>query len=158
MLGDYKAAAGGTRDSGGAWIRDGYWHRTNGTPQITGDRPAVGVEALAIMHACGGKMRWNKGGAQAFWDGPRAESRPGRHPTKKPPWLMEALIRDFTDPGDLVFDPTAGEGTTGEACIKLGRRFIGCEIDPKYHAAGLARLIRADARPKQVGLFGADSV
>ncbi len=150
MLGDYKCAAGGVRDDGGTWIREGIWRRTNGTPQITGDRPAVGCEAIAIMHAPGGRMRWNRGGGDAFWMGPRAESRKGRHPTKKPEWLMEALVRDFTDPGDLVFDPTMGEGTTGEACLKLGRRFIGCEIDPRYFAMAQERLARAAARPRQV--------
>ena len=47
----------------------------------------------------------------------------------KPLWLMRALIRDYTRPGDLVFDPCCGSGTTGVACIEQGRRFIGCDID-----------------------------
>lgn len=156
MLGAYLAAAGGWRTPGsnvGAFVRDGTWHRTNSAPQKTGDRPAQGCEALAIMHRPGGKMRWHRGGHQAFWEGPIAEKRAGRHPTKKPLWLMEALLRDFTDPDDLVFDPTGGEGTTGEACMKLRRRFIGCEIDPKYHAAGVARIGRAAAGLKQTEWF-----
>ena len=171
MLGDYKRAAGGSRSSGGAYVRGGIWHRTDSAPQITGDRPSAGCEAIAIMHALGGKMRWNRGGAQAFWDGPICRDPSRMHPTKKPRWLMEALIRDFTDPGDLILDPTMGEGTTGEAALALGRRFIGCEIadgidpatgkhDPKrdYFAAAVRRLERADARPKQVMLIGTDPV
>jgi site-specific DNA-methyltransferase (adenine-specific) len=150
MLGDYKRAAGGTRNQGGAWIRDGYWHRTDGAPQKTGDRPAVSCEALAIMHARGGKMRWNNHGAQAFWEGVKARGEPGRHPTKKPPWLMAALIRDFTDPGDLIFDPTCGEGTTGVEAIKLGRRFIGTDIDRRWVDKAAAALAREGARPKQI--------
>jgi site-specific DNA-methyltransferase (adenine-specific) len=55
---------------------------------------------------------------------------------------MEALIRDFTDPGDLVCDPFAGSGTTGVAAIRLGRRFIGWERHPKFHADATARLER----------------
>lgn len=153
MLGDYKRAVGGSRDAGGGYIRDGYWHRTNGVPQRTGDRPAVACEAIAILHRPGGKMRWNRGGEQAMWKGPKCADERRMHPTKKPLWLMEALVRDFTDPGDLVFDPTMGEGTTGEACLKLGRRFVGCEIDPKYHAAAVARLTRAAASPKQIDMF-----
>lgn len=158
MLGDYKRAGGGSRDAGGGYIRDGYWHRTNGVPQRTGDRPAVACEAIAILHRAGGKMRWNRGGDQAFWKGPKCADPRRKHPTKKPLWLMEALVRDFTDPGDLVFDPTCGEGTTGEACLRLGRRFIGCEIDPKYHAMAVERLGREASRPKQTGLFGQESV
>jgi len=53
---------------------------------------------------------------------------------------MEALVRDFTDPGDLVLDPFAGSGTTGVACKRLGRRFLGWEKDPKYHAIAVKRI------------------
>jgi site-specific DNA-methyltransferase (adenine-specific) len=151
QLGAYEMAGGET------FLRSGLWVRTNGTPQISGDRPAQGGEGIAILHRLGAK-RWNRHGDRGVWTGPICKDARRMHPTKKPLWLMEALLRDFTDPGDLVFDPTCGEGTTGEACIKLGRRFIGCEIDPKYQAAALARLTRADAKPKQIGLFGAGSV
>jgi site-specific DNA-methyltransferase (adenine-specific) len=43
----------------------------------------------------------------------------------KPLWLMEALVRDYSRPGDLVVDPCAGAGTTLVACQRLGRRAIG---------------------------------
>lgn len=105
------------------------------------------------MHRPGGKMRWNRGGSQAFWEGPICRDPRRVHPTKKPLWLMEALVRDFTDPGDLVLDPTGGEGTTGEACVRLGRRFVGCELDPKYHAAGVERIMRAANGLKQTEMF-----
>lgn len=62
------------------------------------------------------------------------------HPTQKPLALMAALVRDFTDPGDLVCDPFAGSGTTGVACRRMGRRFIGWERDPKYHAIATRRI------------------
>ena len=163
QIGAYACGVG--RES---WVRGGIWVRTDGTPQISGDRPAQGAEGIAIMHRAGPK-RWNRGGHRGVWTGPICRE-PGRmHPTKKPRWLMEALIRDFTDPGDLILDPTMGEGTTGEAALALGRRFIGCEIadgidpatgkhDPKrdYFAAAVRRLERADARPKQAMLLGTD--
>jgi DNA modification methylase len=47
------------------------------------------------------------------------------------------------DPGDLILDPFAGSGTTGVAAIRLGRRFIGWERDPKYHAIAVKRLTAA---------------
>jgi DNA modification methylase len=63
--------------------------------------------------------------------------------TEKPLPLMESLVRDFTDPGDLILDPFAGSGTTGVAAIRLGRRFIGWEKDPKYHTIAVKRLTAA---------------
>ena len=50
-------------------------------------------------------------------------------------WAMYYVER-LTDPGDIVFDPFMGVATVGEACIRLGRRFIGAEIDPDvFHMA-----------------------
>lgn len=145
MLAAYQDAAGE------AWIRDGLWIRTNGTPQKTGDRPAQGAEGIAIMHRPGRK-RWNGGGRAAVWTGPICSDPTRRHPTKKPLWLMEALLRDFAEPNDIVFDPCAGEATTAEACIRLGLRFIGCEIDPVKHRWGVERIARAAAAGVQMTL------
>lgn len=68
------------------------------------------------------------------------------HPTQKPLKLLNELIERYTSPGDTVFDPFAGSGTTGVACIKRGRNFIGCEIDPHYHAIAVRRLEDAAAQ------------
>lgn len=56
----------------------------------------------------------------------------GIHPTQKPVELMAALVSLFSRAGDTVLDPFAGSGSTGEACVSLGRRFIGIERDGKY--------------------------
>jgi site-specific DNA-methyltransferase (adenine-specific) len=58
----------------------------------------------------------------------------------KPLRLMDALVRDYSRPGDLVCDPFAGGGTTALACSSLGRRFVGSEIDPETYAAAMKRL------------------
>ena len=60
----------------------------------------------------------------------------------KPMWLMQALIRDYTRPGDLVADPTAGGATTLIAAHTLGRRAIGAEMDPQTAAKAQARIDR----------------
>lgn len=155
MLGDYQRAA--NFDGEERYVRGGIWPKSNPTPQKTGDRPAQWGESCAIMHRTGRK-RWNGGGRPASWAGPGDNDPTAQHPTKTPLWLMEAWLRDFAEPGDIVFDPTMGEGTTGEACLRMGLRFIGCEIAPKYHAMAVARLARADrvgvqlvlpARPKK---------
>ena len=54
------------------------------------------------------------------------------HPTQKPVSLMEYLIKTYTNEGDTVLDFTMGSGTTGVACKKLNRNFIGIELDDKY--------------------------
>jgi len=62
------------------------------------------------------------------------------HPTQKPVALLEELIADCTNTGDIVFDPVCGSGSTLEAATNLGRGFIGVEIDPSYHLIALNRM------------------
>ena len=59
-------------------------------------------------------------------------SERGFHPTQKPVALMEYLISTYTNAGDTVLDNCMGSGSTGVACVKSGRNFIGIEQDPKY--------------------------
>ncbi len=131
--------------SGLEYVRTGVWVKPGSTPQFTGDRPAPGCEGLAIMHPPGRK-RWNGGGASAVWVNPPVrigQDETGRHPSQKPEAIMEALVKDFTDPGETILDPFAGSGTTGVAAIRLGRRFIGWERDEKYHRIAARRLCAA---------------
>ena len=153
QLGSYAEAAGL------AWIRSGFWHRPDGCPQFTGDRPGQPGESFAVMHTPG-KKRWNGGGRHGFYSF-GVERTDRAHPTQKPTDLMLAIMADFTDPDDIICDPFAGSGTTGVACLRLGRRFIGCEMDPKYHAIAVERLTAesqgstlAASRAGQVPLFG----
>ena len=125
------------------FVRFGIWHKPNGAPQFTGDRPATGWEAVAILHAVNGRMRWNGGGHAAVWTHCKVNSD---HPTGKPLPLLFEFIHLFTDPGDLVLDPFMGSGTTGVACAMLGRRFIGIELSEEY-AAIAARRIEAAPVP-----------
>ncbi|MBR4884380.1 MAG: site-specific DNA-methyltransferase [Lentisphaeria bacterium] len=65
------------------------------------------------------------------------------HPTQKPEKLLAKLILASTDPGDLVFDPFLGSGTTAVAAKKLGRHFCGIEMNQEYCLWAAARLERA---------------
>ena len=67
------------------------------------------------------------------------------HPTQKPVALMEYLIRTYTNEGDTVLDFTMGSGTTGVACVKTGRKFIGIELDPGYFDIAVKRIKAAYA-------------
>lgn len=144
------------------YVRTGVWVRVNGAPQFSGDRPAQGVEACIIGHAAG-RMRWNGGGHPAVWTFPIVNSQAEErvHSTPKPLPLMLEQIEQFTDPDDLVLDPFCGSGTTGVACLRLGRRFIGIEKDAKYAAVAQERmeaeskgLTLRDARAGQLSLLG----
>ena len=64
------------------------------------------------------------------------------HPTQKPLDLIEYLIKTYTNENDLVLDNCMGSGTTGEACINLGRNFIGIEKDEKYYEIAEKRLLK----------------
>ena len=56
---------------------------------------------------------------------------------------MIELIEQLTEPGQTVFDPFMGIGTTGVACQQTGRNFIGIEIDREYFAIAKARISAA---------------
>jgi DNA modification methylase len=66
------------------------------------------------------------------------------HPTEKPVALLEALIGNSE--GEAALDPFMGSGTTGVACAKLGRSFIGIEIEPKYFDIACKRIEAAYAQ------------
>ena len=71
----------------------------------------------------------------------------GEHETQKPVALMEHYIRNSTNPGQIVIDPFMGSGTTGVACVKLGRKFIGIELEPRYFDIACRRIEQACAQP-----------
>lgn len=122
------------------------WVKPDSAPQFTGDRPAQAFEMIALGWAGDGRSRWNGGGKRGVYDamvnnyGRSGGSNVRVHPTQKPLDLMAALVADFTDPGDTILDPFAGSGTTGVACIRAGRNFIGWEKDPKYAEVARRRL------------------
>jgi len=72
------------------------------------------------------KTVWGIAPPQSF------EKEFGKHPTQKPLALIERCIQASTRPGDFVLDPFMGSGSTGVACKRLGRRFVGIELDEKY--------------------------
>lgn len=101
------------RASGLDYVRGCVWDKVDGTPQLTGDRPAVGAEAIVCGHPPGRK-HWNSGGKRGVYrhatNGRTIGAKP--HPSTKPVGLMTELITDFTDEGETILDPFAGSGTT----------------------------------------------
>jgi len=76
------------------------------------------------------------------------------HQTGKPVELMADVV-SVRPHLDTVFDPFMGSGTTGVACMQLGRRFIGCEIDPGYFEIARKRI---EAAAMQIPMFGGEDV
>lgn len=107
-------------------LRIGAWVKTNPMPMIAADRPAMGWEPLAYMHRVDIKPTWNGGGKAANYVLPTSQG--SGHPTQKPIAMVAEWVRRFTEPGDLIFDPCAGSGTTLRAAKDEGRRCVGWEV------------------------------
>ena len=122
------------------FVRFGVWLKTNGAPQFTGDRPATGWEAIVYLHKDGEKLAWNGGGHHGNFVLPKVN---GLHPTTKPLPMVEKWLGWFTNEGDTVLDPFTGSGTTGVACMRTGRKFIGCEIVKGYYDIAKRRIEEA---------------
>ena len=120
------------------FVRFGIWDKPNGTPQLSGDRPAMGWEAIGLFHSFGGKMKWNGGGHRAVWQCPRA--RTPTHPAQKPLSLLKRLIALFANENSLILDPFMGSGTTLHAAKETQCRGIGIETDERYCEIAANRL------------------
>jgi len=68
------------------------------------------------------------------------------HPTQKPVGVMEWCLTHIPDAVTII-DPFMGSGTTGVACVKLGRKFTGIELDPDYFDIACRRVEEAYRQP-----------
>ncbi len=78
-----------------------------------------------------------------FWSMPENTD----HPTQKPEKLVAKAILASSRPADVVFDPFLGSGTTAVVAKKLGRRFVGIEVDERYACVAIKRLDMATDDP-----------
>jgi site-specific DNA-methyltransferase (adenine-specific) len=70
------------------------------------------------------------------------------HPTQKPIAVMKAAIEWAAKDAETIFDPFMGSGTTGVACVNLGRKFIGIELEPGYFDIAVRRIEEAYRQPR----------
>ncbi len=73
------------------------------------------------------------------------------HPTQKPVELLEYLVRTYTNEGDLVLDSCMGSGSTGVACVKSNRRFIGIEKEESYFRTAQGRICEVLSKMSESG-------
>ena len=157
-----------------SWACFGTWKR-NPPPRTRGvlvwDKGDAGSGDLSFpwkpnweMIFIGGEG-WSGHRGSAILRGPQMitwQSRGRLHPHEKPVWLLQTIIQKA--PQGVILDPFMGSGTTGVACARLGRKFIGIEIDEGYFDIACERIRQAYAqpslfepepeKPKQKGMFG----
>jgi len=123
---------------GGRWI---VWDKRIGTCQNDqSDCEIAWCDAMTTD-----RMIWH------MWNGWSKASEngiPREHPTQKPIEVMKRCIELAGITGGTILDPFMGSGTTGVACARLGRRFIGIEIEPCYFDIACERIAREYAQLK----------
>ena len=121
------------------------WHKTNPPPKFYRAGFLNSCELIVCM--------WNKGHTwnftrqrdmHNFIEAPicmgKERLKNPKHPTQKPLQVLKPIIEMASNPGDLVYDPFMGVGSTGAAALQLGRRFLGVELEASYYAACETRL------------------
>ena len=121
------------------------WHKTNPVPKIYSAGFLNSCEMIACM--------WNKGHIwnygkhnemHNFFESPiccgKERLTKPKHPTQKPVKLLKHIIKISTNRKDIILDPFMGVGSIGVAALKLGRYFIGIEMDESYFKASETRL------------------
>ena len=97
---------------------------------------------------------WSEWGSRAVWNIPSVRAN-NDHEAKFPVELPRRVIALLTEPNEVVLDPFMGSGTTAEAAIIEGRRYIGIEMRPQYVDLARKRARRALNRPRQMALLAA---
>ena len=134
-------------------LNDIAWHKTNPPPHLACRYFTHAHETLlwARKHPKAkhyfdyAAMKRDNGDKQmqSVWKLPapaKWEKRFGKHPTQKPEILLDRIIRASSVEGDLVLDPFCGSATTGAVAARLGRRFVGFELQSEYLELGRQRM------------------
>lgn len=107
--------------------------------RISGDGPCSWTDWIVAARTKA-QIKWGTlPGGYVAGPGWRDKARMGGKPTA----LMESLVMDYSRFGDVVLDSHMGAGTTGVACMRTGRAFIGIEIDPEVFELACNRIAEA---------------
>lgn len=123
----------------------GTWHKTNPMPRNMSLHFINSTESW-VYFVAGAKTGTFNNEGRALHDfcetavTPQSERVFGKHPTQKPLELMDFFVRTLTDEGDTVLDPFMGSGSAGVSAKRLGRRFMGIELDEGYFGIAARRL------------------
>ena len=124
----------------------GHWQKPNPNPAEWRRRFVSGREYF-IHLTKGGKNTFN---VEKLHFGefkipltPQSEKTFGKHPNQKPVRLMLEIVEILSNEGDSILDPFMGSGSTGVACVKSGRRFVGIELNEEYYCLSKNRIENA---------------
>lgn len=115
------------------------------TVRLTGDGPSSWTDWLVVSRTTA-QVKW--GTLPGGYVNANNQRLGGSVIGGKQIGLMCRLVEDYSRPGDTVCDPCMGSGTTGIACLRTGRKFIGIEKDPAHFATALERIKREEAQGK----------
>jgi len=121
-------------------IRFAEWIKTNPVPinsklnYLTNSREAI-ITGVKVS-----KPTFNSSYDNGIYSHPINHEKGRFHPTQKPVKLIEELILKHSNENDIVLDCFSGSGTTMLACNNLNRRFMGCELSPKYFYKSIKRI------------------
>ncbi|MGX8834727.1 DNA-methyltransferase [Amedibacillus sp. YH-ame6] len=116
------------------------WIKTNPIPTCGNDY--LHDKEYCLYFRKGVKLHTKYETAKTYWITPTniADKRKYEHPTIKPLWIIEMLLKNSSSPGDVVLDCFLGSGTTGVAAVKNDRQFIGFEINEKFYEIAVERV------------------
>ena len=134
--------------AGAKYKRAMVWIKPDAMPQFNGQGPAAGFESITAVWCGSGYSHWNGGGRVGTFTHNKNTGGKHEHETQKPVPLMVELVQLFSNFGDTILDPFMGSGTTGVACAKLGRKFIGIELESKYFDIACRRIDEAYRQPR----------
>lgn len=140
------------KEVGFKWLNAIAWRKLNPAPNFNNmSRYCHAIEAIGWF-AKGKVSTFNgHGGLHNFIETPLCQGlERSEHPTQKPLAVIEPLIKVSSNPGDLICDPFGGSGTTAVAAMRLGRRAIVIERDPKYYRICEERLLRRAPEPEDI--------
>ena len=121
-----------------------FWHKTNAAPFANG---VWRGDVEYIVHFRSKGAVFNGGACDKTKVLPHPIVVDSAHPTVKPQPVIQRLLRNCSNEGQVVLDPFMGSGTTLVACAKLGRKGIGIELDPDYFEIACKRVDEAYRQP-----------
>src|SRR5262245_10970405 len=119
----------------------GAWCKTNPAPSVRKSGPLSAMELFLVGRRAENGYNWPGHHSADNWiQAPIPHYLKRQHPCEKPQEVLERFIRASSSPGDVVVDPCCGGAATGEAALRLGRRFVGFDLDPVHVAHAQRRL------------------
>lgn len=117
------------------------WHKTNPIPAC-GNKYLTDTEYILFFREKGVKVYGTYETKKTWYATPlnQGDKKKYNHPTIKPVDILQNLIINSSKEGEVVFDPFMGSGSTGVACKKTNRDFVGIEIDKTYYDTAVERI------------------